>query len=348
MNTKPSGAATLIVGLNWLGDSLMSMPAIQAWRRAHPQGPLVLLVKRKLAELWTLQAAIDEILVLPENPGSLPRTIRAVAARQCRAAFILPHSFRSALVPFLARVPERLGLPGHGRDWMLTRVVRPPAQPGREHQCYEYLVLFGMADVPVEAPRLRLTPELSARARTLLGSSGQGWIAVLPGAAYGAAKRWPAERFALAARLLKERLNYNIVALGSAAERALGEVVARGAAPGSLNLSGQTSLPELAAVLAQCKLVLSNDSGGMHLAAALAIPVVAVFGITDPARTCPLGRAARVLQDSAQRNRDLRRDSPEARAGLLRITPEQVAAAALELLAEWPATDNGHRKRENR
>ncbi|MBI2439868.1 MAG: lipopolysaccharide heptosyltransferase II [Lentisphaerae bacterium] len=327
----PSAEAALIVGLNWLGDSLMSMPAIQAWRRAHPQSRLVLLVKRKLAPLWTLQAAIDKIVILPENLGGLPAAVREIAARRCRLAFILPNSFRSALVPFLARVPERVGLSGHSRDWMLTKIVRPPALPGREHQRYEYLALFGLADAPAETPRLQLTPELPARAFDLLGSTGRNWIAVMPGAAYGAAKRWPAERFARAAQMLKERLNCNIVALGSAEEHSLCEIVARGAGPGSLNLAGRTSLNELAAVLAQCKLALGNDSGGMHLAAAFAIPVVAVFGITDPQRTKPLGSAVRVLQDSEQRNRDLRRDSPEARAGLLRITPEQVVAAALEL-----------------
>ena len=161
----------------------------------------------------------------------------------------------------------------------------------------------------------------------------------MPGAAYGPAKRWPAERFATAARLLKDRLQCNIVVIGSVEEHSLCAIVARGVGPGSLNLAGGTTLPELAAVLEQCRLALTNDSGGMHLATAMGVPVVAVFGITDPERTGPLGSAARVMQASAHRSRDIRRDSPEARASLLRITPEQVAATAMELMK--PMTDDG-------
>jgi len=343
---KRRAAVTLIVGVNWLGDSLMTMPAIQAWRRAHPAARLVMLVKTKLKALWTLHPAVDEVWALPPGGRALAAMVRAARAEEFETAFVLPHSFRSALVPFLARVPRRIGPPGHGRDWMLTDVVHPLQGAERAHQCFEYMAILGVAGGN-EAPRLRLTPELTARAKTLLGASGTNrqspdrqspdrqspdWIAVMPGAAYGPAKRWPAERFATAGRLLKDRLKCNIVAIGSAEERSLCAIVARDAGPGSLNLAGGTTLPELAAVLAQCRLALTNDSGGMHLATAMGIPVTAVFGITDPDRTGPLGSAARVMQESALRSRDLRRDSPEARASLLRITPEQVAAAAMELL----------------
>lgn len=326
--------ATLIIGVNWLGDSLMTMPAIQAWRRAHPDAWLVMLVKSKLKALWTLHPAVDEVWELPPGGRALTAMVRAARARKFKTAFVLPHSFRAALVPFLARVPRRIGPPGHGRDWMLTQVV--PSRPGaeHEHQCYEYMAILGV-EGGNEAPRLRLTPELTARAGVLLGgASGTGWIAVMPGAAYGPAKRWPAERFAAVGRLLKDRLKYNMVALGSAEERSLCEAVVRNAGPGSLNLAGQTTLPELAAVLAKCMLALTNDSGGMHLATAMDIPVVAVFGITDPVRTGPMGAAVRVLQSSTFRSRDIRRDAPEARESLFRITPEQVAEAAMELLKQ--------------
>jgi len=329
------------------------MPAIQAWRRAHPAARLVMLVKSKLKDLWTLHPAVDEVWALPPGGRALAAMVRQARAEKFETAFVLPHSFRSALVPFLARVPRRIGPPGHGRDWMLTDVVYPRPGAEREHQCFEYTNLLGV-ERGNEAPRLRLTPELTARAKALLGTSGTnrqspdrqspdrqspgrqspGWIAVMPGAAYGPAKRWPAERFAAAARLLKDRLQCNIVAIGSAEEHELCAIVAHEAAPGSLNLAGATTLPELAAVLEQCRLALANDSGGMHLATAMGIPVTAVFGITDPERTGPLGPAARVMQASAQRSRDIRRDSPEARASLLRITPEQVAAAAMELVKQ--------------
>ncbi len=337
---KQPGQATLIVGVNWLGDSIMTMPAIQAWRRAHPDARLVMLVKPKLKDLWRLHPAVDEVWALSPGGRALAAMVRAARAQKFAAAFVLPHSFRSGLVPFLARIPKRIGPPGHGRDWMLTAVIPPGLDAEREHQCFEYMSILGTARTN-EAPHLQLTPELIARAHNLLGTPESarqsrdrqlpGWIAVMPGAAYGPAKRWPAERFAAAARQLKDRLQCNIVAIGSAEEHELCAIVARDAGPESLNLAGRTTLPELAAVLAQCRLALTNDSGGMHLATAMGIPVTAVFGITDPVRTGPLGAAARVIQDSANRSRDLRRDSPEARASLLRITPEQVSAAAMEL-----------------
>ncbi|MFH1477819.1 MAG: lipopolysaccharide heptosyltransferase II [Verrucomicrobiota bacterium] len=338
-----SGPAALIVGVNWLGDSIMTMPAIQAWRRAYPAARLVMLVKPKLKSIWTLQTAVDEVWALPPGGRALTAMVRTARAQKFETAFILPHSFRSALVPFLARVPRRIGPPGHGRDWMLTDVAHPRPGAEHKHQCFEYAGLLGVKGGN-EAPRLRLTPELTAQAKVLLGASGTNrqsldrqspvWIAMMPGAAYGPAKRWPAERFAAAGRLLKDRLQCNIVSLGSAEEHALCAIVAREAGPGSLNLAGKTTLPELAAVLEQCRLVLTNDSGGMHLATAMGVPVVAVFGITDPVRTGPMGVSARVLQDSTIRNRDLRRDAPEARASLLRIIPEQVAEAAMELLKQ--------------
>lgn len=339
-SAERSGQAVLLIGVNWLGDSIMAMPAIQAYRRDHPAERLVILVRPKLKTLWTMQSAVDEVWCLAPGVRALRETVRAARLAGFAVAFILPHSFRSALVPFLARIPRRIGPSGYWRDWLLTEVVLPRPGAAQEHQGLEYLNLFGSAGPP-EAPSLQLPPELTERARALLtpalpgvhsDASERGWIAVLPGAAYGPAKRWPAERFAMAAQLLKERLSCNIVLLGLSGERALCEVVARRTAPGSLNLAGQTSLAELAAVMAQCKLALSNDSGGMHLAAAMGIPLVAIFGVTDPARTGPLGSKVRVLQDSAERSRDIRRDSSEASASLLRITPEQVAAAAMELL----------------
>jgi len=313
----------------------MAMPALQAWRRTHPGARLVLLVKPKLQALWSLHPAPDEVWALPPGLPALLAMARAVRRARFRTAYVLPHSFRSALPPFLARVPERVGLPGHGRDWMLTRVAGPAAGAAGRHQALEYTALFGVPGAP-EPPRLRLPPGLLAQADARLGSApAGGWIALLPGAAYGPAKRWPADRFGAAGRLLIERLGCRIVVLGAGEERALCETAARGAGPGAVNLAGQTSLAELSAVLARCRAALTNDSGGMHVATAVGTPVAAVFGITDPVRTGPLGPAA-VLQASARRSRDLPRDSREARESLARIAPGQAAEAVLSLLALPP------------
>ncbi len=327
-----SGEAALIVGVNWLGDSLLSLPAIQAYRQAHPSTRLVLLVKPPLAGLWTLPAALNEIWTVPDTPGDLWCAARRAAAARFTRAFILPHSFRSALVPFLARIPERIGMPGHSRDWMLTRIVPPPSVPGREHQAYEYLALFGLPEARLEPPRLIVSREQGAAALERLRGVAVPRVALLPGAARGPAKRWPAEYFSALGGRLKSALGYGIVVLGSAGERDLCARVAGAIGPATLDLAGQTSLPESAAILAQCALAVTNDSGGMHLAAAAGAPVLAIFGLTDPQKTGPLGARARVLQNSARRDRDLARHSAEAEASLRRITPEQALAAAGELL----------------
>ncbi len=332
----PPPRTALAVGVNWLGDSVMLMPALQAWRRAYPAARLVLLVKPALAPLWRLHAAADAVWTCRPGAAALARAVRAARAERPDTAYILPHSFRSTLVPFLARIPRRIGPPGHGRDWMLTEVRRPPADPLRRHQAFEHLAVLGLSDTRLEPACLRFDPALEARARTLLGTAGLRPVALLPGAARGPAKQWPPAFFAAAGRLLHARWKCPIVVFGSAAERALAESVARGAGPGARNLAGQTTLPELAAALSQCALAVSNDSGGMHLAAAAGIPVVAIFGLTDPTLTGPLGPAVRILQSGAPRGRDVPRASAEARARLAAIPPERVAAAAGELLEARP------------
>ncbi len=333
-----AGPRVLVVGVNWLGDSVMAMPALQRWRGRHPAAELVLLVKPALRPLWALHAAPDAVWVCPPGPGGLWRAVRDARAAGFDAAYILPHSFRSALVPFLARVPRRIGPPGHGRDWMLTERRALPRDPARRHQAFESLAVLG-EDGPLEPPRLRLAPGLQARAEALLGGPGPCRVALLPGAARGPAKRWPADRFAEVGRQLIARLKCHMVVLGSEPERPLADSVARAIGPEARSLAGRTSLPELAAVLARCVLAVANDSGGMHLAAAAGTPVAAVFGLTDPSRTGPLGAAVRVLQAGGPGRREVPRDSEEARARLLRVTPDDVVAASLELLG--PARGSG-------
>lgn len=329
----PADAATvLIVGVNWLGDSLMTLPALQAYRRRHPAVRLILLVKPKLAAFWSLCPITDEVWTCPDSIGGILRIVPAARRRNFQAAYILPHSFRSALVPFLARVPDRAGLPGHGRDWMLTRIIRPVATADRRHQAYEFLDLMAGADEPLPAPRLTVGAARLAAARRRLGTDGGSWVGLFPGAAFGPEKRWPAEHFAAVGRQLQAGGKYRIVVLGALGEKALCAQVAQAIGPAALNLAGATSLPDLAAILANCALAIGNDSGGLHLAAAMGTPVVAIFGVTDPDKTAPLGAAVCVVQDSPVRRRDIQCDVRTAAGILKRVKPEQVLAAADSLL----------------
>jgi heptosyltransferase II len=201
------------------------------------------------------------------------------------------------------------------------------------HQVYEYLDLLtpGTAAEP-EPPHVELPDDAVAAARNRLAGLAHPRIAFIPGAARGPSKQWPAAHFVQLGKMLAAERGCGIAVFGSSGEAELCAEVAAGIGAAALNLCGQTGLAEWIALMKICDLVVCNDSGGMHLAAAAGTPLVALYGITDPARTGPLGTACRVLQNSAVQNRDVDRDSAEARASLASIPPEQVFAAVLQSL----------------
>ena len=325
----------LVCGVNWLGDAIMSMPALQALRDHRSGVEIFLLTKPGLAPLWAMSPLPNRVLSLPPPGKSLRPLIKAIRELEFEVSYILPHSFRSAMPPFLARIPNRIGFPGHfPRDLMLTDIRAPAFGPGRAHQVYEYLDLF----FPGENRRTFAPPRLTAPAaaidemRAKLSALPRPWISVLPGAARGPSKQWPAERYAETVAALVAKTGGSIVALGTRAEQSACQQVAAAAAPNGLNLAGATSLHQLSAVLALSAVALCNDSGGMHLAAALGTPLVALYGITNPDQTGPLGPTIRILQHSDRRTRDLPRRSPEAVKALRAISVPEVIQSAIDLL----------------
>jgi len=367
----------LIVGLNWLGDSIMTMPAIQAYRRAFPEKRLVMLVKPALGKLWPMHPAIDETLICEESLPEILKISAQIRSRHFATAFILPQSFRSALIPFLAKVPQRIGRRGHFRSCLLTTIARLPQNADNLHQQYEYMAILGQEAIRDELPALRINSAHLAKAEALLECGKKHWIGLIPGAARGAAKRWPADYFSALGKILKKSLKCNIVIFGSTADKelcarissAIGNDVfpastdpwpsslagpsparaqagrplpadhatvdplqAGNHAEGVINLAGQTSLPELAAFMSRCSVVIGNDSGGVHLAAAAGAAVIAIFGMTDPAKTKPLGPRVVVLQDSPLSARDIPRHSAAAEKSLKNISPEIAAEAARSFL----------------
>lgn len=325
----------LICGANWLGDSIMSMPAIQQFKAKYPECRLTMLVKPKLAELWSMHQCIDSVMEVKEGfPGTLG-TAGALKKRGFDTAFIFSNSFRSALIPFLAGVPERRGYPGHQRSWMLTDVASPYLGADKTHQSWEYPAIMGLAESGQApgAPELRIPESISLKARQLISpAKNKGWIGLVPGAAYGPAKRWPAEYFSETGRVLAKS-GYGILVMGAQGELDLCAGVAGSIESDALNLAGRTSLPELAALFGLCRAVITNDSGGMHLAAATGANVVAVFGITDPSKTGPLGKKVRVVFDEGiSRSRDIERISSEAEASLKSIKPRRVIDAVEALM----------------
>jgi heptosyltransferase-2 len=337
----------LIVSTSWLGDGIMMLPALAVLRQKLPQAQMTILAKPAVAALWHLFPGVNEVLVLEKGFKGTPRTVRSVREGQYDFAYVCPRSFRSAVIPFLAGVPGRRGLAGHGRDWMLTETVHLDAATLGGHQAGEYRKLFGVEHEPLAQPPFLMIPgEQTVLAQRRLFETWQDRVGPLnapavagffPGAAHGPSKRWPAERFIeLGKRILGEHA-IRILVLGAQGDREVCAEVAAGIGRGALNLAGATSLAMLAALLQLCRVVVSNDSGGMHLAAAVGARVVGVFGMTDPVKTAPLGTGHRlIMAGGVTRSRDLPPDSEEARQALSSISGDEVYGAVLELLKMNP------------
>jgi heptosyltransferase II len=327
----------LICGTNWLGDSVMSMPALQLLKQQRPSSRLAMLVKPKLAELWKMHSAVDEIINLDVGVAGAFTTADAVRQRDFARAIVLPNSFRSALVPFLAGVPERVGRAGHWRRGLLTTVVESLDNPTHRHQSWEYAELLNLDKMPSDLPPPRLILSSGAvdavAGRLALDCTGQ-YVGIMPGAARGSSKRWPVEYFVEVGRRLSEDRKIQLLVLGAESEKNICAEVAGGIGKAARSVAGQTSIPELAALLSLCSVVICNDSGGMHLAAACGSKVVALFGITDPATTGPLGTGHRVIcaEGVARRSRDIGRYSAEAADALRSMTPDVVLKAVSEIL----------------
>jgi heptosyltransferase-2 len=318
----------LVRAPNWLGDVVLSLAAVRDLRRAFPQTRIEVLARTSVAGLY---GAVGEVDAVRESGGW------RADARGLRGAFdaavLLPNSFGSALAPFLARVPERWGYATDGRGLLLTRAPRVPRHVRGRSQVYYYRAMLAGLGLDVTSPpdtSLVCPPAWAEKASALLGEGE--WIGVAPGAAFGSAKRWLAPRFAAATDRLAERLGAQVAVLGTASERALGEEVAAGLAAPARVLCGQTALPDLVGVLSRLRLLVTNDSGPMHVAAALGVPLVAVFGPTDWRETAPVGEARRLVREPVFCSPCGLRECPIDHRCMKSVTVDRVVDAAEELL----------------
>ena len=330
---------------NWLGDVVMALPVFAALRAHYPGAILAAAGPRPLVPLLSAVPGVDEVVGVTRG-GAGARRSEAQALRRGAfdASVLLPNSFGSAWAARRAGIPERWGFAGQWRRALLTRAVTGPRRrSGPIHQVARYLELvrgLGIEPVAVE-PRLAAPASMRARASTLLapaaGDEGRPVVGIAPGAAYGYAKRWPPARYAgVAARLIRER-GARIVLLGSVHDRDAGYAIESTLAaetrpgPGVLNLIGRTDLSELIGLLAACRTLIAGDSGAMHLAAALGVPVTAIFGPTDERLTAPMGGHA-VLTHPVWCRPCFFRDCPIDHRCMTRISEAQVLRAVGERL----------------
>jgi len=302
----PTPTRILVKEVNWLGDLVMTLPALRAVRRAFPHARLSVLVKQELASALDGARWLDEIIPYRirgalAGLGDRRRLIGALRAHRFDLAILFPRSFESALWAALARIPRRVGFVGDGRGPLLTHAARRDAALLRQHQVHDYLQLLratlgiigDTADAGLDVePRHRAAVDawLAARRRR------RGpLVALAPAAAYGPAKEWPAGQWMALIDRLAARHGAECVLVGAPSERARGEQIAAGTRHGALVAAGETTVGEAIAMLSRCTGFAGNDSGSMHAAGALGVPTVGIFGSTDPRRTAPLGPRTRVV-----------------------------------------------------
>ncbi len=317
----------LVRAPNWIGDVVLSLPALRDLRRAFPAARLSVLARPWVADLYR---AVPEVDAIVPSQGHLADA-RGLRGR-FDAAVLLPNSFGTALALRLAGIPERWGYASDGRSLLLTRSCRVPATVRGRSQVYYYRAMLeglGLATVGPPDATLVCPEEWAAEGAAVLGDDGP-WIGVNPGAAYGSAKRWLPERFAAAADLVARRVGAKVAIVGGAAERPIGKQVADALEAPSRLLAGETTLAGLVGVLARLRLLLTNDSGPMHLAAALGTPLVAVFGPTDWTETAPVGRAT-VVREPVDCAPCMLRECPIDHRCMSRVSADRVADEALSL-----------------
>jgi heptosyltransferase-2 len=338
----------LVRATNWLGDAVMSLPALHALRERYPDAEISILARPWVADLYVREPFCDEVIPYhaPKGWGGFARkwsVARELRARRFDCALLLQNAFEAAAVAWAARIPERIGYDRDGRRLLLTNAVAVP-KPGEipKHQRFYYLELLkrsGLVETYSADAEIRLTGASAAaeQGRRLLAERGLGGrvIGVSPGAAYGNAKRWLPERFLEATSRLAGELDASVAIFGSKQEGELGgQIAASLTAEGveAQNFAGATSLKEFIEMAAACELFLTNDSGSMHIASALGVPTVVIFGPTDEFATGPAGRRNAIVREPVDCAPCHHRECPIDHRCMTRVDARRVAEAALQLL----------------
>jgi len=327
----------LVRATNWVGDAILCVPALRAVRARWPEAEISILAKRWVSAVYEGQGLADRLLVL-EDSAYLAASL---SAQKFDEAILFQNAFHAAWLAWRAGIPERIGYARDGRSALLTRAIAVP-RDGEipAHEAYYYAELVrraGWIDALPKIEEIRLCVAESARGVAEKGLIAAGAregvlrIAFAPGAAYGSAKCWPAERFAELADRLIVRFDADVILFGAPSERDIAERISSGMRCRAVNLAGQTSIAELSAYFSACDLFIGNDSGAMHVAAGAGVPVVAIFGSTDPDGTAPLTLRRTLVREAPSCSPCFLRHCPVDHRCMTRLEVEAVESAA----ARW-------------
>jgi heptosyltransferase-2 len=333
----------LIRSVNWIGDAVMTTPAISVIREHFPHAEITILANAMVSQLFLHHPGIDAIITFDrqgKHHGVAGRLHLAAELRRHAfdLAIILPNSFDSALVPWLARIPVRIGKCSDGRTLLLNGRYTSAKGAATCHEVEYYLNLmqhFGITGSRTPL-HLSVSPEEEQRSAEFLSlqgiQPGDFVIGINPGASYGSAKRWYPKRFAQVARRLAAEWSAKVVIFGGPGEIAIASDIENSLDGTALNVAGKTSVRELMALTKRCNFFVTNDSGPMHIAAAFDVPLVAIFGSTDHTGTSPYNSTSVVVRKEVECAPCKLRECPTDHRCMTSVTEQAVVEAALELL----------------
>ena len=344
----------LIRGVNWIGDAVLTLPAIQSIRRSFPDSHIALLVKPWVSGLFKENRDIDEIILYDDCHRGISgriRLSRELRKKKFDTAILLQNAFDAALITWLAGIPKRIGYKRDGRGLLLTDAVSIKPEILEQHQVHYYLDLLNSAGIKtsVTEPYISISETERTWARNHLSScfsdSTTPLIGINPGAAYGSAKRWLPERFAELIIKIFTEINGRVIIFGNESETEIAnEIITEinrlkiklnmeNYRSHLLIMSGKTDLRELASLISECDALITNDSGPMHMASALYVPVIAIFGSTSPVRTGPVGQIHKIISTDIPCSPCMKRVCPEEHLRCMTdITAQEVFTAVTEVL----------------
>lgn len=344
---------------NWVGDAVMAIPALEAIRRAQPSAEISILARPAVAALFSGQAFADRILEYDYRGThrgwwGREKLIRMLRSEKFEAAVLLQNAFEAAWLAWRAGIRERIGYARDGRGFLLTNAVNVPKlgeiPPHESHYYLELLRRAGWAERPERVAPIRLHVADAARetAESVLRRAGAregAWrCAIAPGASYGAAKCWPPERFAsLADRLISE-CDADVIFFGTPGEKEIVGKISSQMKSRAISMAGETSMGDLAALFSSCSIFIGNDSGAMHVAAAASLPVIGIFGSTDPEGTSPVTQQFTLIREAVSCSPCFLRRCPVDHRCMTRISVEAVFSAAQQLRSAAANPRSGSRQ----
>jgi heptosyltransferase-2 len=331
----------LVRATNWVGDAIMSLPAIRAIRN-RPDANVSILARPYVADIYRDQNVADGLIEYDVRGQHTGLTGRERLASELRAqkfdiAILLQNAFDAAWLAWRAGIPQRIGYARDGRSMLLTNAV-PVPKPGEipTHEKYYYLELLKRAgwidSIPEESfIKLLVTESNRSRAAQFLADAGARLhalrIAIGAGAAYGSAKCWPPMRFAELANRLQSQWDADVILFGAASETAVSSAIASEMRQPPIDLTGKTAIADLPALLSRCHVFVGNDSGAMHIAAAVGLPTIGVFGPTDPLGTAPVTPCSTIVRHQPYCSPCFLRRCPIDHRCMTHITPGEVETA---------------------